>query len=207
MTRTQGTEHSTEIPGPSAAKIIAVYETADPNMISAGHAWYDAAHALAVELDPANPRRAAGVLAALSPRTPWKRNVVMARAAYATGTATGGLGTSCRAANRILAGEDPLDVLRAAKVRAFFTLIADPTDRHTVCVDRHATDVAIGERMDDETRAARYRLDVRGWYGRFADAYRLAAHVLGATPAQVQATTWLAWRKVNLDVRHQYLAA
>lgn len=200
------TQHRTsEAAGPSAANIIRVFDLATDAQRADGRTWYAQAHDLTRELDPDDPRRAAGVVAALSPRVNWSHNVTLARRAYANGAASGCLGNSCRAANRILAGEDPLDVLAAPKVRAFFTLIADPTDPDSVCIDRHATDVALGARLDDDTRSKLYPLDRRGWYGRFATAYRVAAHLIGATPATVQATTWLAWRQMNLDERHRYL--
>ncbi len=178
---------------PRAARIVSTYREANDATVRAGLGWYADAHGAAASLDPANVERAAGVIAALSPRIQWARNLELAARAYADGAATGTLGASCRAANKILAGESPLAVLRGPKVRAFYSLIADPTDDDTVCVDRHAIDIAVGVRMTTAEREA-YVLDRGGLYEKFARAYRGAAEVLGVTPAQTQAVTWLHWR-------------
>jgi hypothetical protein len=173
---------------------VRCYREADRATVAAGLTWYNDAHSVAVTLDPRNPHRAAGVIAALSPRIQWARNLELAAHVFATdGEATGTLGASCRAAAAIYAGADPLDVLSGPKVRAFYALIADPTDAQTVCVDRHAIDIALGVRMTCVERDA-YALNRDGLYGRFARAYQRAAEVLSHTPAQVQAVTWLHWR-------------
>ncbi len=178
---------------PNAARIMRVYRAATAEQAEAGLRWYVAAHDAAAELDPGNTRRAAGVIAALSPRTSWERNLLLARNAYERGEATGALGRSCRAANAILAGGEPLDVLSGQKVRAFFQLIADPTDNQTVCVDRHAVRVALGYDLSDRELSA-IHLERNGLYGRFVDTYRRAADKLSVLPWQAQAVTWVTWR-------------
>lgn len=193
MTR-QGATETREVRQPSVEHILATWTQASEEHIHAGFRWYQAAHDLAVDLDPVNPRRAAGVIAALSPQTNWDRNAALARLAYAQGVAFGTLGSSVRAANRILAGEDPADVLRGPKVIAFFTLINDPSNTSAVVVDRHAIGVAVGARLSDRERNASYRLDRGGLYGRIADVYRAAADVLQVPPHAVQAVTWLVHR-------------
>jgi len=179
---------------PTTPNILAVYHAASAEHVAQGLAWYDDAHTLARELDPADPSRAAGVIAALSPRESWTRNVYLATLLFERGgdlhegTLTGNL----RKAREIYAGAAPLDVLRGDKVRAFYALINNPADAESVCVDRHAFDVAVGRKTDDRARQA---LGRKGAYDRFARAYRRAAEVLGVTPAQVQAVTWVAWRE------------
>lgn len=186
---------ATNAPQPTTRRVMTVYRHADATHIADGLAWYDNAHAEAVKLDPARPRRAAGVIAALSPRTAWPRNLELARQAYANGRATGTMRMCTAAADQILDGADPLDVLRGPKVCAFFTLIDNPGDPETVCVDRHAIDVAVGRRMDDRLRSCWYPLERRGLYALFADRYRRAARLTRMRPAQVQAITWLSWRE------------
>lgn len=179
--------------GPNVGNVTRVYRYATDEQRMEGLAWYRNAHGFAVSLDPGNPRRAAGVIAALSPKTSWARNVELAGRAYADGEASGTLGVSCRAADAILAGADPLDALTGPKVRSFFTLIADPEDGVSVCIDRHAVDVALGERLTERDRS-RWPLARRGLYGTFADCYREAGDALGVSAADVQAVTWVAWR-------------
>jgi hypothetical protein len=186
--------------GPSVRRVLRVYRAATHAQTSEGLAWYHHAHGVAASLDPADPRRAAGVLAALSPRVSWARNVELAARAYADGRASGTLGFSVRAADAILAGADPLSVLNGPKVRAFYTLISDPDDPVTVCVDRHGIDVAVGRRLTDAQRSAWYPLTRRDLYEAFADCYRRAARRLGVRPAQVQAVTWVHWRNTQVKL-------
>ena len=132
---------------PTAANIVRTYRKATDDQIGRGASWYADAHTFARALDPTNPRRAAGVLAALSPLMKWDRNMVLAARVYAEGFASGALGNSLRAADAIYAGADPLDVLKGKKVRAFFATINDPTGTDAVVIDRHAFDIAIGRRQ------------------------------------------------------------
>lgn len=179
--------------GPDVSYVLTTWARADQNHRAAGSTWYANANRFATQLDPADPRRAAGVLAALSPRTRWERNCDLARRAYTDGRASGTIGQSCRVADRILAGEDPADVLKAPKVRAFFTLIDNP-HADAVVIDRHAVDIAVGERLSDDQRSRRYPLASGGWYERFAEVYRQAAHILELPAHVVQAVTWLVHR-------------
>jgi hypothetical protein len=122
---------------PAVRNVLRVFGQASPEQVRDGLDWYSNAHDIACALDGDSPARAAGVLAALSPKTRWEQNVALARrafdayaelgpehdGAYASGT----LGHSCRSADRVLRGEDPMAVLLGPKVRAFCTLIAEPS--------------------------------------------------------------------------------
>lgn len=177
---------------PLTPRILRVYEAATDEQRAEGLAWYRHAHGFAASLDPKNPARAAAVIAALSPRCSWPRNAELAARAYSEGVATGTLGMNCRAANAILAGAEPMTVLRGWKVRSFARLIADPDDSETVCVDRHAINIALGAVLGDRDRPALQR---RTEYDRFVRCYQRAGRKLGVTPATVQAVTWVAWRQ------------
>jgi hypothetical protein len=174
--------------------IVATFRSADADQRERGAHWYDAAHALAVSLDPGDVARAAGIIAALSPQTPWTRNVALAREAYATGTARGCLGAGH--ANRILAGESVADVVRGPKTYAFALTIAEPRrDDDVVVIDRHALSVILSRCSTDADAS---RLGRKGVYRAAADAYVSAARILGVTPAVVQATTWVVWRETEI---------
>jgi hypothetical protein len=177
---------------PDAANIIRIFREADDAQLAEGLAWYADAHSLAVALDSDDVLRAAGVIAALSVKQDWSRNVILAARAFADGHASGTLGFCVKAADRILAGEHVDTVLRGDKTNNFAHVIADPTDAHAVVIDRHAFDIALGRVTDDETRGI---LSRKGVYDTFADAYREAAAVLGYSPSQVQAVTWVVWRQ------------
>ena len=180
---------------PTTPNILATYALASSEELDNGAQWYPRAHALACELDGGDGRVGAGVLAALSPITPWSRNAVLGRRAFALGRLDGGtLSGSVRKANAILDGADPLDVLGGLKVRNFFEAIANPLSPDAVVIDRHAFDVAVGKVCVDADRGQLGRL---GDYARFARAYARAGAILGTTPATVQATTWVTWRRLK----------
>ena len=174
------------------ANIVDTYGRATLAERADGTYWYPSAHALAKQLGGRQgAATGAGVIAALSPATSWDQNQVLAVRAFTDGRATGHTGLFCSRADAILGGADPLDVLGGDKVRAFYACILDPSDPWTVCVDRHAYDIAIGYVTDDTTRKVLARV---GAYDHVAQAYRDAADVLDLLPSVVQAVTWVAWR-------------
>lgn len=174
------------------ANILDCYGRSDAKVRQDGASWYGRARAVAASIDPTAVDRAAGVIAALSPQTSWEHNVRLARRTYAIGQASGHTRLFCGRANAIYRdGVAPLSVLGGRKVRAFYTLISDPTDRTTVCVDRHAVAVAVGRTLSDRERKI---LERAGVYDAVSDAYRAAAEALGIPAHAVQATTWLQWR-------------
>lgn len=180
---------------PSVRNILKVYRRATDSQMARGIEWYGEAHRLAQVLNPDNVLEAAGVIAALSPMTPWGRNCELAVRAYADGVSTGNTKSACGKANRIMAGEDVVTVLNAPKTSAFALTIADPTDPHAVVVDRHAMSVAIGRcTTDDDTKS----LGLKGAYDMYADAYRRAAKIAGVAPSVMQAVTWVVWRESEI---------
>lgn len=171
--------------------IRSVYELATLDQYRDGLDWYDRARETARLLADGNVRMGAGVLAALSPQTSWWLNVELAADAFEAGVATRHLGDACRKANRILRGEDPVDVLpMERKTGHFYRCIVDPSDPDPVCVDRHAYDVAVGIPLGDWNRG----LSAHGRYRLVADAYRAAGDRVAMTPSAVQAVCWVAWR-------------
>jgi hypothetical protein len=178
---------------PYASNILKVYRQATDDQVRRGIDWYSDAHAFARALDPGNVRRAAGVIAALSPRIKWRQNLILAARVYSEGHASGCLGQSARSADAIYAGTDFAYVLNGPKVRAFAETIADPAHATGVVVDRHALGVAVGRVVTDRDVASLLGTPKR--YERVADAYREAASVLGIAPSVCQAVAWLVWRE------------
>lgn len=171
--------------------VIAVFESATPDQLSAGRNWYQTAHQIADMIADGDTPVGAGLLAALSPQTSWEYNIELAADAYDSGRPTGHVGDALSKATRILAGIAPEDVLPMdRKTGHFYRCIVDPTDSKAVCVDRHAHDIAVGSRYGSRGRG----LDARGRYNLIADVYREAARRLGELPQVVQAVTWVAWR-------------
>lgn len=172
--------------------ILRVYERADSESISAGMNWYSDAHQFAASID--NPFRSAGVIAALSPKSGWTNNKNKAAQLYSQdgdGTHIGMRGPVSKAI-RIYRGEDALDVLGGDKERAFYVNIVEPDNTWAVTIDRHAYDLAIGQYHNEKERSP---LSRKGEYDRFAGAFRSAASSVGIRPSELQAITWVQWRK------------
>lgn len=177
--------------------IVEAYRSATPAQRRSGAAWYPSAFETAAKMDPENPARAAGVIAALSPQQRWWVNV--ANAATTIGWADAGADmdraprlhftTQMAKAIAIAAHNvDPLDVLHGPKERAFYGAMMGHAD--AVVIDRWAARVAEPETRtghdDERVTNAQYR--------HIAEAYREAAAVLNRPVRDVQATTWITTR-------------
>ena len=175
------------------------YKEASPEMMRGGHEWYAKAHDEAVRIGKGDHVKGAGIIAALSPQTGWKRNIDMADELNRTGT-TGTTQANLIKAQRIHAGEDPHVVLGGHKVRAFFHNIANPGSSHEITIDRHAHDIAIGKPFigngnKSDAPGSHIGLGALGRYQHFSHAYRKATEQLGVDlPHKVQATTWVQHR-------------
>jgi hypothetical protein len=189
--------------------IIGKYREASPDFVKGGHEWYERANEVATKLGNGDTRRGAGVIAALSPLSDWDRNVREAKELTQTGGVKSALlPANVEKASRIHAGEDPEAVLGGHKVTNFFHNIHDPSSPHSVTIDRHAYDIAMGrpfigqgkgkkaeEPRQTGTMSQDLGLSSLGRYKHFVRAYQSAAGELGIElPHQVQATTWVTHR-------------
>lgn len=174
------------------ANVLHTYERATRKQLVEGLHWYENANTFAARISGGNARQGAGVIAALSPQKRWLDNQYLAARAFETGVAKGQVFRANGVAQRILDGEDPDVVLSGPKVRSFFSLIADPENPVSVCVDRHAHDIAVGAVTDEKTRKI---LERKGGYDYLASVYTAAANVIGIVPSSVQAVTWCHWRE------------
>lgn len=159
-----------------------------------GAQWYDEAMMLVKDLASVpgwtgtqwTHEHVAAVIAHLSPRTRWSRNVYGATMLLTTGEAP-----ECIVANVIRAGEammsdDPLSTLKGPKTRRFALNILGDTE--SVTVDMWAAIVALGtEDYEPLIRRA-------GVYDAIERAYQLAARRHGVAPSVMQATTWIVAR-------------
>jgi hypothetical protein len=195
------------------ASILGLATQAD---IAAGLDWYRRAEALADRLSAAygcSTTQAAGVIAALSPNNKWRRNCVDAEnliSAWAMGLDPAVVKVSTYNGNKrkaclVLAMEDPtindlaylLHGRQGRKVEAFFRCITG--DHDAVCVDGHAYAIWRGKRISTLQTPSIGKLA----YQRIAHAYRLVARrsldICGEalTPAQVQAVTWVTYRRIH----------
>lgn len=181
-----------------SARILRVYRSADAQQIAAGMEWYAAARRIAEEIshDARIPvETAAGILAALSPQTSWGQNVDWARELAAGSPISRGLPMSQARGMAILAQDrEPLDILGGRKVRAFYACIVTAGATDAVCVDRHAYDIATGERGSHVSLSDKRSAHCASAYQSAAARLRSTGEAPGITAAQLQAVTWVTWR-------------
>lgn len=171
-------------------RILKSFDSATPSNLEAGARWYDEAGQLAAELSDDDGvigvDHAAVVIAHLSPRTDWTRNVMGAVELIRHGQRGNGIiGDNFQRALDSLALGDPFESFGpgASKTLNFARNIMG--DREAVTVDVWACRVADLDEL---------KLPRKGAYDAVAHAYRLAARRRGVDPATMQATTWVVAR-------------
>lgn len=186
--------------------IRAVFDKATPADVAEGCNWYSEARencARMSELYGIPKDAAAWIIAALSPNAKWERNL---RDAWAlTGALEAGhspatvpcqtYGQNKDKAVRIWqlakAGLPYAGIAGGRKVTAFARNIASGGEGEDVTVDFHAYGIARGRKFTAATAkfgAPEYRL--------IASAYRKVAQDVGIAAPQLQAVTWLVWRRL-----------
>jgi hypothetical protein len=157
-----------------------------------GLTWYSDA-ATQAECLPVSFSQACGIIAALSPQVSWDRNVGLAQCLTWTGTAPC-LSKSVDKAKELRdTNKHPLAVLGGKKVRAFYKGIVTRGKTFAVCLDRHAFAIAAGKNLTEKELAQCF--SKVGVYEQIEQAYRNVAFKYKLWPAQVQAITWVQWRK------------
>lgn len=168
-------------------RVLRVYDRASGAEREAGATWYDVAGDLTAYIGQESGYgrvHAAAVVAHLSPRFPWPRNVAAAEWLLMRGERfTGVLHRSYRAALASMSHPDPGATLSGPKTRRFFLNLIG--DYEAVTVDVWATRAA-GVTED--------QLKLAGVYDAVEHAFRLAARRRDISPAAMQATTWVVTR-------------
>lgn len=192
----------------TASHILAVYNLASVADKAQGTAWYATANQIAAGLAEAYGvphATAAGVIAALSPRNKWERNVADAEAliktyqadpASAAAVKVCTFGANKAKALQILeeapeSEERVLAILSGPKLQEFFGCIVG--HQGEVCIDGHAFSIWAGDRItlaNVPAIGAKLRREIK------AD-YREAAREAGIPAYEMQAITWCAWRRLH----------
>lgn len=188
--------------------ILSIYQLATAAERVEGTNWYSTANQIAISLADRyeiSEFQAIGVIAALSPRNKWSRNVAdsenlitvyIADPESAAAVKVCTFGANKAKAIKILGLsraatlEDVLAILRGAKLREFALCIAGFND---VCIDGHAYCIWNGGRTglaEVPAIGVKLRRQIK------AD-YQAAAADLGLTPSTLQAVTWCAWRRIH----------
>ena len=196
------------MPRTNIDNIKAIYQLATLTERQDGVSWYpvalDIARTIADEHDVTVPQ-AIGVIAALSPRNRWERNVqdaVSLITAYnAGGAEQAQLTKVCTFSSNkakairiltagVLTDADVLAILSGPKLQEFYSCIQGLND---VCIDGHAFCIWAANRTglaDVPSIGVKLRREIK------AD-YVTAADELGITPSACQAITWVTWRRIH----------
>jgi len=192
--------------------ILTVYALANDTDRAEGLFWYSKAHDTArvmAEKHGIPLQRAVGVIAAISPGCPWGRNVMEAEEfikAYVGGYKLPSVGVYGRRnvakARRILNGESPDSVLHTKtgpKVWAFYNNILSPTASQELTIDRHAKCLAynLGSVKRGSASNDSQAIVGRVEYRYLVRHYRVLANRLGLVPHQLQAITWVTWKRIE----------
>ena len=193
----------------SVQSITAVYNLASVSDKNQGLKWYADANAFAHDLADrydVSRLKVHGVIAALSPRNRWERNMQDAESMVKVYSAGGdyddlmNLKVCTFTKNKIKAAKIlTLDcasdtqikaILSGPKMIEFYHCIQELDD---VCIDGHAYSIWVGDRItlaNVPSIGKKLRQTIK------AD-YTQAAKNLGVSPYQVQAITWVTWRRLH----------
>lgn len=178
-----------------ADRIVKMWNRATDADKEAGARWYAEGEAFIDELTVRSGKtrdQVAAVVAHLSPRTTWQRNLLGAQSLLLTDQAPGCIGANVDRARKALAADQPLGTLNGPKTSRFARNLLG--DREAVTVDVWAARVALGARDDAELLLGRV-----GVYEAIEHAYRVAARRVGVDPVTMQATTWIVARNGRAD--------
>ena len=186
--------------------IKSIFNLATPTEIRDGIVWYATAQQQCADISnlhdiPLNI--AVGVVAALSPNNKWERNVTNADqliAAFLRGDAVESVKVSTYHTMRnkawLILQEMPdnvetIKILNGQKIVAFYRCIMGES---TCCVDGHARNIFYGERIGLTNDKA--NIGVKE-YRTIAAAYAEAGYALGFKAYELQAITWVTWRRIH----------
>ena len=189
--------------------ILGVYHLSSISERDHGAKWYPQAFESISAIAGAyymSARTVAGVVAALSPRNKWERNLIDAEQLIRIYKAAGREDASdykvCtfnsnKAKALQILDQDPTDpqrirdILSGPKLVEFFNCITGDVDE--VCIDGHAYSIWAGDRITlDKIPSIGVKLRAK-----IKADYREAARIVKVCPSQMQATTWLTWRRLH----------
>ena len=179
-----------------ARNVVHVYSLSTEAERIDGRAWYPRAHTLMrkwSEIHRRSVMNVACITSALSPQVRWEQNLILAADVLdgAPAASQACLHVNWRKAERIRDErlESVLNKLPyGPKVTNFAANLSGDYD--AVTVDTHAAQIALGSPQ------ANGRLDRFPDYAPFVAAYTLAARQLHMRPSELQAITWLAWKRL-----------
>lgn len=172
----------------AVANILSVYSRAtDANKVE-GSLWYPSALQVATDYASAygvSVECAVTVIAHMSPRLHWSRNIAGAAIVLSGQDAKGFMGMSVKNAKKAIASNDPLSTLNGNKVKAFAANILG--DENAVTIDVWSLRVIFGDQEFNDKITTKL-------YDAYAHSFRLAAKRIGISPRDLQAICWTVAR-------------
>ena len=187
--------------------ILAIYKLANPSEIQHGLTWY--VNALTDCRNIANDLElpihiVVGVVSALSPNNKWERNIVNAKdlcTAFINGQDMDSIKVSTyhkmkQKAWSILetmpSYEETIEILNGKKIVSFFRNISgDETD---ITIDGHARNIYYNDRQGLTTPNTNIK---KSEYKDIQKAYVRASRKVGIKAYELQAITWVTWRRIH----------
>ena len=187
--------------------IQALLDLATAAETAGGRSWYEQANQIAITLADRyeiTEEQACGVIAALSPRNKWDRNVIDAEnliAAFVAGgaeaaeevkvcTFSANKAKAIRILDEAFADGGVFMILSGPKLKEFYSCIRGLDD---VCIDGHAYSIWFGDRVklaDVPTIGKKLREQIKKDYLAVAKRNNLKGY-------EVQAITWVAHRRIH----------
>jgi membrane-bound lytic murein transglycosylase B len=190
--------------------ILAVYNLASVSDKQQGQSWYARALTFAVRLSDVydiETSTIVAVIASLSPRNRWERNMQDAESmikVFAAGgtyadlmqlkvcTFTTGKAKAAKILSENISDRDELlATLKGPKLCEFFNCILGDSD--DVCIDGHAYSIWVGDRItlaNVPSIGVKLRRNIK-------EDYQQAARIIGVKPHVVQAITWVCWKRLH----------
>lgn len=187
--------------------ILAIYKLANPSEIQHGLTWY--VNALTDCRNIANDLElpihiVVGVVSALSPNNKWERNIINAKdlcTAFINGNDMDSIKVSTyhkmkQKAWHILetmpSYEETITILNGKKIVSFFRNISgDETD---ITIDGHARNIYYNDKQGLTTPNTNIK---KSEYKDIQKAYLRASRKLGIKAYELQAITWVVWRRIH----------
>ena len=187
--------------------IIAIYKLAKPSEVKHGLTWYVNANSDCKEIAEKLElplHIVIGVVSALSPNNKWERNIINAEdlcTAFINGQDMDSIKVSTyhkmkEKAWSILetmpSYEETIEILNGKKIVSFFRNISgDETD---ITIDGHARNIYYNDKQGLTTPNTNIK---KNEYKDIQKAYARASKKLGIKAYELQAITWVAWRRIH----------
>jgi len=200
------------------SNILEIYKQATDNEINGGKLWYNQANEISRLMSikyNLTIYQAVGIIAALSPATSWSQNIIDSNhfcSSLAAGKNIKAVVVTTYGNNKDkayfiylhseLTKDEIFKVLlgsskKVNKTSSFFLNILSPESDDIVTIDRHSFRVNLGitELIDIKLTEKRYKL--------MSQAYIKASNILEVNALQLQAVTWLVFRRLYVTIRNK----